>query len=262
MEPSKLVIDNVATHIKGTKVLTQISFLAASSEVTVILGVNGVGKTTLFRSIAGILPIDSGSVRLDDVDILALSTKERAKLIAYGVQNTGGDVEASVIEFVMSGVTPYLHLFEYGNAQHYKQAEEALEQFDISHLSRRSLQSISGGERQRVYLARSYVQNTKVMLLDEPTTYLDFKAQNLFLDSFTKFVKEKNKIAILSMQDPNLALKYADRIVCLSKGTILDVLMPHKEHFRAEGERCFKALYGAHAGLFFDGDYYVKWSNR
>lgn len=259
LKENLLEVKELTVDIQGKEILKEIGFDAKSSEITMILGVNGVGKTTLFRAMAGIIKTKSGSVLLDNEDVLLKKPKERAKKIAYCMQNTGVETDANVREFVLTGITPYLGLFEYEVSKYIPKAERALEQFDILHLADRHMAEISGGERQRVYLARSFVQDAKVLLLDEPTTYLDFRAQELFLNSFVPYVKKEEKIAVLTVQSPNVALRFADKIVCLKDGKVEGILKPKELNFREQGEGCLKRLYGEQVTLFYDGQYYIRW---
>lgn len=259
MEKNRLTIEELSVTIQEKEILKNISLTSASSEITMILGTNGVGKTTLFRTIMGMVKPIRGRIYLGEHDVLEWKPKERARKVAYCMQNTGNEIEAFVMDFVLSGLTPYLGIFEHSKKEHELLAKDALAQFGIEELEKRNLIELSGGERQRVYLARTFVQDTEVLLLDEPTSYLDFKTQALFLEAFIEYVKGKEKIALMTVQDPNLALRCADNVVCLNNSEVEIILHPKEGDFRKKAEPCFQKIYGERVILLYDGQYYLKW---
>lgn len=219
-----LMLKNVTVTLGQKKIIENISFGCKSGEVVALLGLNGAGKTTLIKTIAGLIPASNGEISINGSSMHATSLKEKAKRIAYVPQQMSTPFDYEVEDFVLMGVTPYLGVFEMPKATHREQVKKALESLQISHLRKKRLFHLSGGEKQMVYLARAMVQEAGVMVLDEPTAYLDFKRQHAFLGYLRNFVKENDKLAVLSVHDPNLALQYADQIIILhEKGVLIDL---------------------------------------
>lgn len=226
-----LKVNDIKVNINGREIIKDISFDIKKEQLTAILGLNGAGKTTLIKTLVGITRPNSGNIRVDDRNIFEISNKERAKLFSYVPQNTTPEINYSVLEFVLMGVTPYLGLFETPSKKHYLDAKEAIEMLNLKSIEHKYLNEISGGERQRVFLARALVQKSDIMILDEPTAHLDFKRQHNFMCLLKKLVTKTRKCVVLSMHDPNLALKYADRIIIIHDNTLNSIIECTGENF-------------------------------
>ncbi len=226
------------------------NFFAKSGEITVLLGKNGVGKTTLFKSMSGLLPIKKGEIFFEDRNITNLSMTKRSKLLAYLPQTAEHIASIRVKEYVLTARTPYLSLLEVPNQKHQDIVMGYLELWKVEHLKERFLHTLSGGEYRRVMLAKLFAQETPILLLDEPTTYLDFESTYELMEELKIYGKKYNKIIILILHDPNLAIQYADSFVLLEEAGIkrqcfieeedFDELMEETYHMKmmyVEGQR-------------------------
>lgn len=197
-----------------------ISNLDASFErgkLYVIIGKNGSGKTTLLRSIVGSKDIESGEILLDDLNIREYKKKDFAQKIAYLSQIHPNILDLDVETIVSLGRYPYYKF----NCKIDNRVNEAIKKFKLEEFRKVQYNKISGGEKQRVWLAMIYAQQSNYILLDEPTTYLDINNQIELLDYLKKMVKEENCCIIIILHDLNLAAKYADYIYLLDKNNFI-----------------------------------------
>jgi len=201
--------------------LKNINIQVNPGEIIVVIGPNGSGKTTLVRSLAGDITTLSGNVTINDVPINKMKARDRAKLISVVPQSSSLPGSFTVEETVSFGRTPYLNIFGRINAEDEQIAIHSLERVNALELRDRKVGEISGGEQQRVLLARAIAQQTPIMLMDEPTTYLDLHYQVNFLNLIKKLAIEDNKTIIIALHDLNQAASIADRILLLSEGQII-----------------------------------------
>lgn len=224
-----LYLKNIKVE-RGSKVIVEdFSLNVKQGELVAVLGLNGTGKTTLIKAIAGLLPIVQGEIFLDGRPISKMKPRERAKRITYVPQQMTCDLEYTVSDFILMGITPYLDFWQTPKKDDYEQVEKILNDLNLSHLKASRLSQISGGERQMAYLARALMQKANVMLLDEPTAHLDFKRQHEFLHTLKQVKAQGNKTVLICIHDPNLALQYADRIAVLHNKQILGAVYLTKE---------------------------------
>ncbi len=220
----------------GIDILRDISFEAREGEMTTLLGPNGSGKTTLFKCIAGIWKISKGDILFGEKSIKNYNYRERAKIISVVPQEHQPVFPYTVFELVLMGRVSRVGLFSVPSKRDEKIAEEALSLLGIEHLRDRDYTRISGGERQLALIARALAQQTPLLLLDEPTSHLDFKNQITLLKKIKELAREKNLTVVMTLHDPNLAMIFSDRIVLLTKGSILctgspkEVLNPANLH--------------------------------
>lgn len=207
-----LKLENLTTGYGNTPILSNLSAAFPQGQVTALIGPNGSGKSTLLKAMAGILP-STGRVLLDGTDLTALPPKERAKQIAYLPQNRPIP-EITAQRLVLHGRFPYLGYPRRYRTEDYEKANAALETMGISDLSHRLLPTLSGGQRQKVYIAQALAQETPIILLDEPTTYLDISHQ-LALMAQLRTLSDSGKTVILVLHDLSLALEYAHHIAIL-----------------------------------------------
>jgi iron complex transport system ATP-binding protein len=190
-------------------------------EVLTVLGPNGCGKSTLLRCIGGALALAQGTVRIDNVDVSSLDTGARARKIGFLFQHHTASFPFPVLDVVTMGRTPHMSLFGAPSAKDVALAEEALDKVGIRHLKSRPYTELSGGELQLVLLARTLVQQPDVILLDEPTSHLDFKNQALSLKTIATLAAD-GVTMIMTTHDPNHAFLLPGRVLIMRPGgTIL-----------------------------------------
>lgn len=200
-------------------VLKDVSFHVERGEFLSILGANGVGKSTLFRCVLGLLPGYGGSVFLDGKDIRALPPREMAKLAAYIPQNAASIYNYSVEDIVLMGATAGLSRLGSPGKEDRDRASWAMEKVGIGHLRDRCFHHLSGGEKQLAVLARALVQNARILMLDEPTANLDFGNQLLVLTEIRALSREGYTI-VQTTHDPERAYSFSDRILTLKDGSV------------------------------------------
>ena len=213
------------------EVLHDVSFRVEAGEFLSILGPNGVGKSTLFRCVLGLLRDYTGSITVEGRDARSLSIRESAKLIAYIPQSSHPAFNYSVRDIVLMGTTSGLGTFSTPKKEDVRRVYEALERTDISELAERCFHRISGGERQLALIARALVQRAPVLMLDEPTASLDFGNQLLVLNCARELAREGYTV-IQTTHNPEQSYMFSDRILALRGGEVLtegkpgDVLTP------------------------------------
>ncbi len=185
---------------------------------TAVVGPNGAGKSTLLRALAGLLPCDSGGVVLQGRPLLAWTTRERARHIAWLAQQGQASGELSVREVVELGRLPHLGLFGVPGIEDQRRVEQAMRATECSAWALRRLHQLSGGERQRCLLARALAVNAPVLLLDEPTTHLDPPHQIAVVRLLQRLAPDHTVVSVL--HDLPLALQ-ADRVVILRAGSVV-----------------------------------------
>ncbi|MCX7797490.1 MAG: ABC transporter ATP-binding protein [Melioribacter sp.] len=187
-----------------------------------LLGPNGSGKSTLLKLIIRILNYNSGSIKFRNKELSSISRKELSKMIAYVPQSIVTIFPYSVYEFVMMGRTPYLNFMGFEKEEDKKIVNEILDILEISHLRKKGINEISGGELQRVVIAKALAQNPEFILLDEPNAHLDLEHQISTFDLLKK-LKDEKKLTILAVtHDLNLAGIYADEVAFILNGQIIE----------------------------------------
>lgn len=236
-----LKIDNIACRYESTEILEKIDFSINGGNFIGVLGPNGSGKTTLLRSISRVLKPHTGTVFLNENDIYALSSKEVARNLAVVPQDSPISFDFTALEIVLMGRAPHLGRFEVESAKDLAIAKNAMELTNTWHLSERPITELSGGEKQRVIIARAIAQEPKVLLLDEPTTHLDINHQIEILNLIKRLSKEEKIVVIAVFHDLNLAALYCDLLVLLHQKRIFSLGSPEKV-LTAEN---IKRVYGA-----------------
>jgi iron complex transport system ATP-binding protein len=215
-----LKINNLSVFYGDRQILHEIQLEVHSGEIVALLGPNGTGKSTLIRSISGVIPIRNGNIFVDQKDVTSLSTMERARHISVVPQAVSIPPAFTVWETVLLGRTPYLNFLGQTSVKDEAIARQALEQVDVLHLIDKRMNEISGGEQQRVLLARTLAQDTPILLMDEPTTHLDISHQIDLLKLITKQAREKSLTVLIALHDLNLASMFADRIAIVQNGLL------------------------------------------
>ncbi len=200
----------------GRPVLRGLDVAVADGEVVGLVGPNGSGKTTALRILHGALRPDAGAVRLEGRDLAAYSGRERARRIAVLGQDGAGEVPLTVAEVALLGRVPHSGPFGATTGTDRQLATAALAATGVLHLARRGFGLLSGGEQQRVLIARALTQQPRVLLLDEPTNHLDIGAQHQVLS----LVRQRGLATVVVLHDLNLAARYCDRVILLEDGCV------------------------------------------
>lgn len=230
-----LTIKNLTTGYGEKIILNAIELEAPLGCVVALIGPNGSGKTTLIRAASGVLPLGSGDVAVNGVSIFSLPEAERSRLISVVPQIRNTPPAFTVREVVALGRSPWLNWLGQYSERDEQIVEEVMTQVELTGLAERSMSELSGGEQQRVYLARALAQDTPVMLLDEPTAHLDLQYQISFMkrvyelahpDTATPNSGMRKRAVLVAMHDLNLLSRFADRVVLLDKGKIVTAGTP------------------------------------
>lgn len=216
-------IENLIFRYPHTSVpvVNNVSFSVEQGHLAVLLGPNGSGKTTLFKCIAGLWRPENGRVLFNGRDIVNMSFRERACLLAVVPQEHTPPFPYSVFEAVLMGRAPHVGLYAAPSAADEAVVMAALEAVGVSPLAERCYTRISGGERQLVLIARALAQEAPLLLLDEPTSHLDFRNQHLVLETVRRVAAAKGLTVLMTLHDPNLAAFFAHQIIMLKAGTIV-----------------------------------------
>ncbi|MEM1901937.1 MAG: ABC transporter ATP-binding protein [Thermosphaera sp.] len=218
-----LRICGVDCYYGSVKVLDNISFSINSGEFVGLLGPNGSGKTTLLRTISRSLRPRIGAVYLDEREIYGMKSQEVAKNIAVVPQGFNLNFDLTALDVVLMGRHPHISRFKFEGKEDLEIARKAMEMTNTWHLAERRVSELSGGERQRVMIARALAQEPKVLLLDEPTTYLDIKSQLEIMDLLRDLCIKNGLLVLAVFHDFNLAARYCDSIILLKDGKIVSI---------------------------------------
>ena len=213
--------------------LRQVNLEVAAGEVVALVGPNGAGKSTLIRVLSGVLPARGGQAQLEGADLLRLPPAQRARRVAVVPQMMHLPESFTVSEIVMMGRTPHLPLWGSESQHDCEVAWSAMRRTQIDHLADRLVGELSGGEQQRVVLARALTQEPRVLLLDEPTAHLDLKHQVTVLELVRALARDKQLAVLVTLHDLNQAAAYADRVALMQHGAIV-AQGPAVEVFTAE----------------------------
>ena len=213
----KLSVKDLSFSYGGRKVLDKISFDVEDNSIVSILGPNGVGKTTLLRCLCNLHRPQEGSILVDGTDVLTLSGRELAKHIGYVPQSTK-PVRTTVFDTALIGRRPYM---EWGvTKRDMEVTESVLDALGLTGLSMRYADEISGGEYQKVQIARAMVQEPEILILDEPTNNLDIANQHVTMHAILNAVSSRGMCTIMTMHDINLAVHYSDRFLFIKDGRV------------------------------------------
>lgn len=212
----KVETRNIAFSFDDKPIISEIDLRAESGEFVGIVGPNGSGKSTLLKTIFGLYTPDRGTIRLAGRPISQFSSKEMAKTLAVLHQETSTNFEFSVKEIVLMGRAPHKKLLESDTETDERIAQNVLVKVGMLPYQDRSITTLSGGEKQRVLLARALAQQAEVLILDEPTNHLDIHYQLQLMD----LIKSLNTTVIAALHDLNMAAEYCDKIYVLNRGQI------------------------------------------
>ena len=214
-----LKIQNLSVAYGSRRILHDISINVQSGEVLALIGPNGAGKSSLVRAVSGVIP-HTGHVRTNGDDFASLSTLQRARLVATVPQAVSMPPAFTVWETVLLGRTPYLGFLGQPSQKDEAIARQSLQRVSALPFADRRVGELSGGEQQRILLARALCQSTPILLLDEPTTHLDLQYQVSLLELISELAHEDNLAVLVALHDLNLAAHYADRIALMVAGNL------------------------------------------
>ncbi|MFE6926257.1 ABC transporter ATP-binding protein [Nocardia sp. NPDC057663] len=218
---SRLRADRVRLGYKGATISDQLSVDIPDGEFTVIIGPNACGKSTLLRALARLLPPESGSVLLDDKPITSYPAKEVARQVGLLPQTSTAPDGIRVADLVARGRYPHQTLLRQWSKADEKAVAAAMAATGVAELSARPVEELSGGQRQRVWIAMVLAQDTPIVLLDEPTTYLDIAYQIQLLDLCRSLNRESGRTVVAVLHDLNHAFRYADHLIAMRDGRIV-----------------------------------------
>lgn len=204
------------------KVLDGVGLSCEPGSVNALIGLNGCGKTTLIKVMAGLEKPSAGTVKYYGRDLSELTFRERASVLAYVRQNYGSLSDYSVKDYLLFGTANKLNLFDVPGKGEKEAVREIVERFGITHLYDKNLGELSGGERQIVSICSAMVQDSKVVLLDEPCSALDIVNQNKVLTILNSIAKDSEKTILFSTHNPNHALYTEANVFLLGSGKIID----------------------------------------
>lgn len=215
-----LEVKNVCCGYNGINIVKQVSFNINRGENLCIVGPNGCGKSTLLKAISNLISFN-GEIKLDGKNINALKRKELATKIALMTQSSNIQFPYTIFETVALGRYAHLNsIFSRLSKKDEEVINESLKMVGLLDIKDKLISELSGGQLQRVFLARAFAQDPEVILLDEPTNHLDLRCQIEILDYLKSWAKEKNKIVIAVLHDLNLVQNYGDRVLMLNDGVI------------------------------------------
>ncbi len=233
MNPPAIQTNNLSLTLNETMILCDVSFSVAKGEYVSIIGPNGAGKTSLLRCLLGMYP-HQGTAQIDGRESTAYESRELAKTLSYVPQTHDIEFPLSVYDFVMMGRYPYLKPLSAESRQDIEAVEKALEVTDTGAFRTRTLRTLSGGERQKVYIAAALAQETPIILLDEPGTFLDYRHQTDVMKLLKKINVECNTTILSVNHDLNSAAHWSDRLIGLKEGQVFcegtpdEILQPEK----------------------------------
>ena len=221
MSEHLLKANNVTSGYDKRIIVNGVDITSPKSKISVIIGANACGKSTLLKTLSRLIQPMSGEVLLDGKKITEIPPKELAKVLGLLPQSPIVPEGITVADLVGRGRFPYQSFFKGLGKKDYEAVEEALEIMGITELANRSVDELSGGQRQRVWIAMALAQQTDILLLDEPTTFLDIAYQVEILDLLTDLNRRLGTTIVMVLHDINLSARYADHIFAVQKGNLI-----------------------------------------
>jgi len=215
-----LKVEKLSVSYGQRRVLHNVSLQVNSGEVTALIGPNGAGKSTLVRAVSGVIPLDGGTIRTNGDNLAVMPPMQRARYLAVVPQAVSLPPAFTVWETVLMGRTPYLNFLGQTSASDEDVVRRALQRVEALDLAERRVGELSGGEQQRVLLARALAQSTPILLLDEPTAHLDLQHQVSLMETVRQLAHRDGLAVLIALHDLNLAARYADRVALLVQGEI------------------------------------------
>ena len=219
-----LSVHNLHWSAGDTPILSDINFEIPQGAFVGLIGPNGAGKSSLMRCLYGVNKPNQGRIKLYDQNLLDLPAREQAKQIAVILQEHSNQMGLNVWDVVAQGLTPHKGLFEWTSKQDLARIDAAINKMDLTQLQQQPFEQLSGGEKQRVMLARAHVQNPQLLIMDEPTNHLDVHYQIDMLN----MVKKMGISVLASIHDLNLAAGFCDYLLVIHNGKIVKQGLPQE----------------------------------
>ncbi len=239
---SYLTVNNICAGYGKHNVIDDISFELEEGVLMGIIGANGSGKTTLLKALCGILP-HKGTCVLEETVLEALTPRQLSKLVSYIPQRSGISIDISVLDVVLMGFNPRLAILAHPTKKMKEAAVAALGQVGLGGKEEMNYLHLREGQKKLCILARTLVSESKLLLLDEPESALDFRFRYQMLSLLRNWVKAEKSSAIVTLHDPTLALNFCDQLLLLSDGGVLGVLAPKSDSLD-KMEQMLSMVYG------------------
>ncbi|MEK8127020.1 ABC transporter ATP-binding protein [Paenibacillus filicis] len=224
----EVAVEGLHKRYGAQTVLDGVQFRVEPGEWFCILGPNGSGKTTLLQTLTGVEPASAGSIQLDGRPVASYSRKELARLVAVLQQDALPPISFTVQEVIEMGRYPFQNWLGDERVDSSALVERVIQWLKLEPLRERSVEQLSGGERQRVALGKAMAQEPRLLLLDEPTTFLDIGYQVEMMDRVRRWQKESGMTVISVLHDLNLAAQYCDRLLLLHNGVVTAIGSPQE----------------------------------
>ena len=212
----RLQVDHVSWSAEGRSIIRDVSLAVEPGSITGLIGPNGSGKSTLLRCVYRALKPDSGTITLDGVDLIRMDSRETARRVAVVLQEYPSDFQFTVGEIVSMGRNPHKGMFDRDTPEDRGIIRDALAHVGLAGFSHRNFNTLSGGEKQRVIIARTLAQQASFLVLDEPTNHLDIRYQ---LETM-ELVRDMGMTTLAALHDLNIAAEYCDFIHVIDRGQI------------------------------------------
>ncbi len=250
-----LEVKNLSVFYDNKQIVKSFHINMNAKEFNALLGRNGCGKTTLLKGILGFTKTE-GSILLNNESISSLGVKEKAKKIGYIAQRSDIVYPISVKDLLCMGLNPHLSIFEQINKEQEGKVEAIAEELGILPFLKEDYLTLSEGQKQLVIIARALIQDTSILLLDEPDSAMDFVIRHTILEKVRELLVHHDKMALITMHDPNFALSYCDNIFLMKDGVLVETIHMKKDDSK-EIERKLGLIYHQVDLIEHKGKYYM-----
>lgn len=252
---NQLELRNLDVFYYKKQIVKDVNLTMRTKELNALLGRNGCGKTTLLKGILGLIKTD-GEILLNSESIPSLSVKEKAKRISYIAQRTDITYPISVKDLILMGLNPHLSLFDQIDKDQELKVIEIAKELGIERFLNEDYLTLSEGQKQLVIIARALIQDASVLLLDEPDSAMDFVVRHVILKKLREILVIHNKMALITMHDPNFALSYCDNIFLMKDGALLETISVKYDDVK-EIQRKLRLIYEEVDLIEHKGNYYM-----
>ena len=253
MSSTKILVEDLSVSFGEAEILHEVSLAVGRGEFLTVIGPNGAGKSTLLRCFDGILEPSAGRVLIDDRPLTEIARRELARTVSYVPQPDAGPMDYIVRSFVEMGRYPHVNAWAALTEADAKAANDAMVLTGVAELADRSMSSLSGGERQRASIAAALAQGGSILLLDEPTSFLDYRHQVQILDLLDRLHDESGLTIIAVTHDLNSTVASSDAVIALKDGRVAATGNPAElldaEILAAIYDAEFRLIAGGHRGL-------------